>query len=153
MRASTSEWIREISVSQATIDVLTPEVTDFPLDEGETEAEIEKGSGFFLFQDEKSATVLLSTPGRPVRAVPRVTMGTTLVTSPVPRVRVTTTRTSVTRSLPPGRSSVFAAQAGWVSSVRRDPSVSTSRVPRSSPSDPARRSSLTAAQLQRSRLR
>ena len=39
MRASTSEWIREISVSEASIDVATTEVTDFPLEEGETEAE------------------------------------------------------------------------------------------------------------------
>ena len=49
MRASTSEWIREISVSQAAIDVATPEVTDFPLEEGETEADIERLSFIFLF--------------------------------------------------------------------------------------------------------
>ena len=41
MRASTSEWIREISVSEASIDVATPEVTDFPLEEGESETERE----------------------------------------------------------------------------------------------------------------
>ena len=41
VRASTSEWIREISISQASIDVATPEETDFPLEEGETEIERE----------------------------------------------------------------------------------------------------------------
>ena len=35
VRASTSEWIREISISEASIDVATPELTDFPLEEGE----------------------------------------------------------------------------------------------------------------------
>ena len=42
MRASTSEWIREISVSEASIDMATPEVTDFPLEEGETKTERER---------------------------------------------------------------------------------------------------------------
>ena len=51
MRASTSEWIREISVSEASIDVATPEVTDFPLEEGETETDRERETepGYFLF--------------------------------------------------------------------------------------------------------
>ena len=106
------------------MDVATPEVTDFPLEEGETARERDgERLRYFFSQEEKSATVHHSIAAPPVRAAPRATMGTTLTTTRALPVPATTTRTVVTRTLTPERSSVSAPLAGSASSARRGRSV------------------------------